>query len=211
MTQTRKGLVLALEAEVATGKSQDEIEHVFYARVADFKQFEGMAKERQEQWEIKIPKTDYNTAAGSIRVRKTVEDGQAPQYVMTSKVIVDGNGKRDEVPIESTAGQFIHFAVLSDGGMIKDRFTFPIKGTDMKWEVDLFLKPDGSYHDWCKIDLEVKDLSVPIPNEFPISFTALIPGDKKKQSDTDAQLVRQLYETCFITRYKWKDQPQVEL
>ena len=112
MTMTRNGLVLALEAEQATGKSQDEIEHVFYARVADFKQFEGMAKERQEQWEIKIPKTEYNTAAGSIRVRKTTEDGKPPVYIMTSKVIVDGNGKLDEVPIASTSVQFIHFAVL---------------------------------------------------------------------------------------------------
>lgn len=193
---------IALEAEVATGVKQAENEHSFYARIADMKQFDGLPKERQEQWEIKVPKTDRNTAAGGIRVRKTIVDGQRPEYVMTSKVLISSDGKKDEVPIASTPHQFIHFALLSEGGMIKDRFTFPIKGTDLKWEIDLFLKPDGGYHDWCKIDLEVEDLNAPIPQELPIAFTALIPGDPSKRTDAQSAKLRELFDTCFLTRYQ---------
>lgn len=193
------------------GVSKDEKEHVFYVYLNDFEQLaKAAAKEHQDQWDIKIPRTEDNVAGGSIRVRKTTHFdspvGKATKtvYTQTTKVIVNDKGEKDEYEQEVGSDNFAQFMMLSPYGMVKDRFTFPIEGTDLKWEVDVYLKADGTYHNWCKIDLEVEDLNTPIPSELPIAVTNIILGNPKKNSDEDKVKIRELYDTVFLTRNRYR-------
>ncbi|WP_144106745.1 hypothetical protein [Paraburkholderia sp. BCC1886] len=212
-------LKLALE-EAAHGKKFDEKEYVLYARLAepvDVPPGYNAVVEHQEQWELKIPKSEQNGGQGGIRIRKTVElrgkKAGKPDYVMTTKVR-HPDGANDECPIAATEANFDLFRVLSDRGMIKDRYSYPIADKDVPtgmgkglvWECDFFLKPDGSYHPWVKIDLEVKQFVSPLRSseiEFPpFPFEALqwIVTQTGARNEEEETLVRSLYDTMFLTR-----------
>jgi hypothetical protein len=193
-------LGFALE-ERSDGVVKDEIEFVFYARLAEpVKLPDTSDRERQEQWTIKIAHTDKNGGRGDIRVRKTdfFDSGDAgrTEYVLTTKTRHEG-GKDHEIPIPSTADQFEHFKMLSENGMYKDRYTYAIDGTDLKWEVDVYLKPDGGYYPWVKIDLEVPSKDTPIP-EFPLEAEEWIKGQNGERSAAEEAKLRNLYETIFL-------------
>lgn len=189
---------VALE-ENADGTANDEIEHVFYARLVDPSQLQNAdSKEFQEQWEIKVPKTDENGAGGGLRIRKTVTTDGKVEYVLTSKVKVNAT-KKIEVGVPTTEDQFASFKYLSPGGMIKDRYIFLIEGSDHKWEVDVFHRPEGGYHEWVKIDLEVTDIDDPVP-PFPLELRDIIDGRPDKHNEDEEARIRALYSSDFITK-----------
>lgn len=197
---------IALE-EVADGKSNKEIEHVFYGRITDFSVLERATGdiEEHEQWELKIPKTNENATRGGIRIRRTYIVGGrgTDQYVLTTKTYPDGSDTALELPVPTTRENFLQFQALSSRGMIKHRYPFKVEGTDLVFEVDMFLKPgskmlDKDYFEWCKIDLEVTDRSAKIP-PLPFELADMIPPKAlgphtQQQSDQ----IKQLYETMFI-------------
>jgi hypothetical protein len=192
----------ALE-ERSDGKAQTEMELVFYARLADTSALPATSdRESQEQWTIKIDHSDKNGGRGDIRVRKTdfLDSGDSgrTEYVLTTKVRHEG-GKDKEIPIPSTADQFEHFKLLAENGMIKDRFTYTIDGSDLKWEVDLYHNPAGGFWPWVKIDLEVPSKDTPIP-EFPFEAEEWIKGQNGERSPEEEAKVRELYETMFLTK-----------
>jgi hypothetical protein len=199
-------LGLALDNQVAIEERADgvhkkEVELVFYARLAEpIVLPETSDRERQEQWTIKIGHTDKNGGRGDIRVRKTdffdAGDSGRTEYVLTTKIRNEG-GLDDEIPIPSTADQFEHFKTLAESGMYKDRYTYPINGTELKWEVDVYLKPDGGYYPWVKIDLEVKSKDAPVP-EFPFEAEEWIKGQNGERSAEEEAKLRNLYETIFL-------------
>lgn len=197
-------LQLALESEEATGKAVREIEHVIYARVSNFDFLANAASsEIQEQWEIKIPKTDLNAGKGGLRVRKTyVRDTHTtPQYVLTCKT--DGKEGKIEVSIPCLEDTFKQFKILSDRGMIKERFVFPVEGTNLKFEVDVFFKKGTSvdkkdYEAWVKIDLEVNDITTQVPN-LPFLVEEIIDRSKGKLTDEQEGKISHLYDTLFLS------------
>lgn len=195
---------LAME-EIANGQPVNEIEHTFYARVVSPSDLERAAsKENQEQWEIRIEKTDGNAGKGSMRVRKTWAEGQEAEasYVRTSKVVMNSKNDKIELPMPSNKDEFTVFKFLAAQGMRKVRYTFPIIGTDLKWEIDMFPKADGEgFHEWCKIDLEVKNREQPIP-EFPIPLEDVIlpEGYGRVGGPEVEQQVRQLYDQFFLLK-----------
>jgi len=182
------------------GKAEKEAEHIVYARLVDFAQLTHAAsKEMQEQWSIKVQKTEQNAGAGSVRVRMSQIEGAEPTYYLTTKVKGKA-GECMEATMPCTIDYFTMFRFLAEGGMVKDRYRFPIQGSDLVWEIDVFKKPDGSYHDWVKIDLEVKDLEAPLP-ELPIQFAEVIlpvdlqgPDQEKHNAVLDT-----LYSSVFNT------------
>lgn len=195
---------IALE-EDTSGVGAVETEHVFYVFINNFDQLKSAtSKIHQEQWEVKLPRTEKNATSGSLRVRKVVEEGQPVQYCLTTKLLLNEDGDKDEVTTETSADMFTHLAFLSPGGMIKDRYTFPIEGSELVWEVDMFLKPDGTYHNWAKIDLEVKDRNEPIPEQFPVQFSQIIKGGYQQQSEAEAKKISELYSNFFLTPNKYR-------
>jgi hypothetical protein len=171
--------------ENADGKINKEIEHMFYGYVNDFNcLLDAASVEVQQQWGIWQDKTDKNVACGSLRVRKTttmpIRDGlicqgeSVTQYVMTTK-IKTASGDALEVSVEVSSDSFKAFKLLAESGMVKHRYVFPVKDTNLKWEVDMFPQPGESctstkYQNWAKIDLEVPSKDDPIP-EYPAGVT----------------------------------------
>lgn len=188
--------------ERSDGKAEKEIEYTIYARLVDPTQL-GRAKsmEHQEQWEVRIPKTEENAGKGSFRVRKTTIDGAEPQYTRVTKIAYNKDNDKIEIPLPSNHDEFTAFKFLANLGMVKDRFHFPVMGTELVWEVDCFPKEGGGYHEWVKIDLEVKDRDTPLP-DFPIDLEDVIlpPFFGKITEEEHDQRVSELYEQYFLKK-----------
>lgn len=213
MKRNLKELLIAQE-EQATGKVSFEKEYVFYAKLTDSSILENAAHvEDQEQWSLKIPKTDGNCCEGTIRIRKTVDNGKVT-YVQTTKTpmrtverskeqsdtsVPDASQNLLEIGIEVTEDAFKQFKLLADQGMVKTRYIFPILGTDLKFEVDVFHLANGEKSQWVKIDLEVDKPLESIP-ALPEGFSEAILNQKNEQTDEEKQLIRKLYENYFLTK-----------
>lgn len=202
------GLTPALEEDVQDGKKFAEHEHEFYVMIDDFDQLKNaQAVDLQEQWNLKIDKTAGNAAKGGLRIREIykgdVNGGPSqkpvgePQYVLNTK-INEGVGRRQEVPVPTTKDAFDLFAMLSDSGMIKHRYHFPVG--DLVFEVDMFINPEGGYFPGAKIDLEVKNLNGEIP-ELPIKCASVIKGDTKDAAER--KQITEMFDKYFITKNKF--------
>lgn len=206
-------LAIAMEEDVQDGKKFAEHEHEFYVEIDDFEQLKSaQSVDLQEQWNLKIDKTAGNAAKGSLRIRQIYKGdvnagpGQKPsgdaQYVLNTKVN-QGIGKRTEVPVPTTEDAFDLFAMLSDSGMIKHRYHFPVG--ELVFEVDMFLNPEGGYYPAAKIDLEVKNLSGEIP-ELPIKVTSCIKGDTTDAAEK--KKISEYFDKYFITKNKYLSGPE---
>lgn len=189
------------EAEDVSGRTSAEIERVLYARVSSFDFLErATGAERQEQWSVKIPKTDENAGSGSIRVRKVTnlrEPGAAVQYILTTKLDIGSKGSSAETSEQSSVDQFNVFKYLANKGMLKDRYTFSIEGTDLNWEVDCFPKPGEMYYEWVKIDLEHWPRDKELP-QLPFAFAEMIDGSEGQQTEESKAKISKLYEEVFL-------------
>lgn len=183
-----------------------EPELTFYGKLASFEDLRNAA--------YVLRQAQYQRKEGDLRIRVRREvsrDGQV-HYEFTNKV---GEGASlKETTIETTEAFFNAFkAWCPAGGMIKDRYVFPIdlpdyqvdgKPFQLKWELDVFPNGISDYHPWVKIDLEFgvqADGSVVIPNEIPtlpIPFTHVIDGGSK--DEVDRAVITELYETMFLTK-----------
>ena len=186
----------ALE-DLVDGKTRDENEHVFYARIVNFEELKrASVMIKQEQWEIRVKHTAANLGAGQLRVRKSITDNLV-EYEFTIKT-KKSDGNRFENSNEISAEGFEMFRQLAECGMIKHRYEFP-SGQAKPWQVDVFLRPDGTYYNYCKIDLEVDDMSLPLP-AFPIQLEEVIREIGDKMPAEQRSKVTKLYDEYFITR-----------
>lgn len=196
-------LMISNEAEDMSGRTSAEVERVLYARLADFEFLKGSnGADHQEQWSVKVPKTDENAGSGSIRVRKSINlrEPSAPiQYVLATKLDIGNRGSSAETPEPSTSDQFKIFKYMGNKGMIKDRYYFDIPNSDLKWEVDCFPKEGGLYHEWVKIDLEKWPRGKALP-QLPMDTLEIIDGSPGYLSDENKAKVSELYETIFLTK-----------
>lgn len=137
------------------GKAVREIEHTIFARLLNFEQLKSATHaEVQEQYIVSVDKNEENAGEGQIRVRKITDRSGNTRYEMTTKnVVKDG---KVEVTIPTTEENFTQIKVLSNMSMFKHRYTFPIKGTDYKWEVDAVPDGNGGYFPWVRAEIEVK-------------------------------------------------------
>jgi CYTH domain-containing protein len=187
-------LFFSLE-ELATGKAYNEVEYVFYAKLSDPALLSrAISKEHHEQWELKIPKTPTNAAGGRVRIRKTLREGNPAEYVLTTKTKLPVYGEK-EVATPSSEDAFIQFKTMSDRGMVKTRYCFDAPGKASKWEVDVFLKEDGSLCEWVKIDFEVTEADQECPPLMAGFSEAISPFNKTSEQEA---FIRTLYDTVFL-------------
>jgi CYTH domain-containing protein len=215
MRKNLKQLLVAME-EQATGKANFEREYVFYAKLSDKSILEKASHmEEQEQRSLKIAKTATNHASGTIRIRRTDDNGKI-SYIQTTKtpvkplerdteksdtVVADASQNMLEVAIDASEDAFNQFKLIADHGMKKTRYTFPIEGTELKFEVDVF---DGQDEDapWVKIDLEVDKPLESIP-ALPDGFSNIIYNQKDDQTDEEKKLIWSLYENVFLVKNEY--------
>lgn len=201
---------IASEGIENAGKAVREKEHVVFARLLDFSQLKGAKKATiQEQYGVSIDKSDKNAGAGKIRVRKVTRRNGHTHYEMTTKSkVTEGS---IEVTVPTTEENFIQMKVLSDGGMFKHRYEFPIKGTGLKWEIDAVPDGNGGYFPWVRAEIEVKDLKAPLP-EFPIKTEEIIfPPQFSEMSEEEwKQKTDELYQRFFIKENPYLNRKQVQ-
>lgn len=200
ITNIAPNQTLSIE-DIADGKTHVEREHVFYGYLKDFTQLSKAAsKEKQEQWEIKLPKTENNIGSGGVRVRRTEIDGNV-EYTLTAKVRTEDEDAKLEATCQASEDLFNLFAMLAQSGMRKVRYNFPTKNTagdDIVFEVDVFILDSGEFSPWCKIDVEVPDENTQIP-VFPLQFDKLI-KQGSENTDSERSLIRGLYDEIFLTK-----------
>lgn len=156
------------------GKAIREKEFTIFARIMNFSQLKNANRgEIQEQYIIPVEQTEENAGKGSIRVRKITARNGRSRYELTTKNKM-GEGDNIEVTVPTTKENFIQFKVLSTVAMLKHRYTFNIKGTDKKWEVDAVPDGNGSYCPWVRCEIEVDDLNSKDVPELPLEVEELI-------------------------------------
>ena len=126
-----------LSLEDQTGNAR-EIEFVSYYRLTNFGQLlKAVEMIEQEQWELKLAKSEQNLAQGSIRVRREQSrDGQNVRFYETLKTVVPGSAGRDELTREIDESYFNAFKSTMSRGMLKLRCVIPIEGTEGTWPED---------------------------------------------------------------------------
>lgn len=182
------------------GHALREKEHTFFARILDFSQFKLATRAQvQEQWAVKVPRSEQNASEGSIRARKVTKRNGKTHYELTVKNKVSEGSI--EVTVPTTEAMFFQIRALSEQGMMKHRYTFPIKGTGLKWEVDAVPDGNGGYYPWVRIEIEVKDLKDKVP-EIPIKTEELImPPHLSNMTPEEHQAKTQpLMDRFFLTK-----------
>ena len=163
---------LKLVMEALHTQSEQEIEIL-----AKITEPDGLAQafaiEKQIQAQIR-------TKLGAIRVRKTTtfaesgEENDDAKYVLTTKFkeSVDGIKSNTETDVDINEDIFKQFLSVAETYMNKTRYKFRVEKLevtvgetvhqldtkDLIFEVDTFVKADGSMSHYCKIDLEVQGL-----------------------------------------------------
>lgn len=188
------------DEEPAQKKLKKEKEYVFYGKVVNFDELRKCKNvEYQEQYEVKIEKSDKNAVPGRIRVRKSVKGEKEPRFVLTTKTKLP-DGSEYESDCKTTEENFIQFKYFAEGGMIKDRYRFPVEGyKGLHWEVDVFTGQNGLFQEWVKIDLEFDDENIELSNmpAFPIQLTDVITNQNGERTPEEEAIVRTLYDTLF--------------
>lgn len=194
---SREGVGTGLEDVVSD--TIIEKEHVIVARLLNFAQLKKANKAVViEQYMVKVDKTDKNVGSGSIRIRKVTDRKGNVTYEMTTKNNVrDG---RIETTTVANEMMFKQMQALAEGGMLKHRYSFNIKGTDFVWEVDVVPDGSGGYKQWCLCECEVSDLDTQKP-ELPIETEEayLSPSlNDKADEETFMAKKREVLERFFI-------------
>lgn len=196
---------LGLESE-DTGV-EIERERLMFGKIKDLSQLDKAAvKIKQEQYEIKVPKSDKNALGGKIRIRRSEPlNGGEVTFTITTKTEVpitdDASSGIEsrylEINAPATEEMFKAFQYMAEGGMSKIRYEFPVEGTDRKWEFDIFTDSQGNPQQWCKIDFEVdKNGGDDLP-PFPVEMERIISNPTEQQTDEEKAILDTLFSTVF--------------
>lgn len=181
------GLSIALEDE-ANGLVSNEKEYVWYGTLLNPGELEKASSlEVQKQSTVKVE-------AGTIRVRQTMHDG-AIDYILTAKSY-RGRGDAKECSIPVSKDMYNVFKEVARSSMDKIRYVYPIEGTDLKWEVDVFIDPQGNPKGWVKIDLEVPGVITEWP-PLPIQLGEVIFGGNDDYTPEQRAKLDGLFATVF--------------
>lgn len=195
------------EAEVSFESAEQEFEIEIYLSGYDIDEIasKSSVNEHQEQWGIFVPKSDKNAASGSLRVRKTDVAGHDSIYEFTSK-IKNGESGNSEAEDSVGSGQFEHFKLLADQGLIKQRFDIPATnkaGVAYTQEVDVFRNKDGELIPWVKIDAEVPEGTTITPEDIQLKYDEIIIVTPKTKADNVGGInekLREMYDKYFCSK-----------
>ena len=191
--------VVSMEAiDEADGVTKVEKEIEIYGTMRNMDDLDGATGwEIQEQWGLYVPGCDDNAGSGNVRIRMSQRPTGEPKYVLTTKVKASAGNL--ECELATSPDMFQLFKILASAGLRKKRYYFPIAGTEMEFEVDVFTGPTGAPVPHVKIDLELRGT---VPADFDLSTITLPfemtdiriirPGHK---NDEDLAYVRQLFKT----------------
>lgn len=182
--------------EDKSGNALDENEYVIYGILADRSALAN-AKQviQQSQATLKYPN-------GSIRIRRTVENGVV-DYISTAKEFIP-NGGRKEASISASQAQYDIYCKLAGSTLDKVRYTFPTgviqthqgEEKELMWEVDVFQDESGKDHSWIKIDLEYYEPLTALPG-VPVALDNMIFSFKNEYTPEQKDQIKELYSALW--------------
>lgn len=187
-----KGIkAVGLESE-PDGMVHPEIEITVYVKVKNLDFLKAAySHEVHEQWKLPF-KED-----GNVRARLRVTNGVV--HTLTTKKKRANSYGDDEVEHVITSDLYAHLKLAAVDGYKKTRYNFPIPDTvntsgdePLKWEVDVFPTNGGASSLWLKVDLEIVDLNMTIP-QLPFQAYVerlIIPSDPNATEEDDAEVDR---------------------
>lgn len=185
-------LTISLE-DGADGNVQQEIEYTFFGRAENWDWLEQAAsQEKQEQWESYRDRGEGSFAQCRVRA---IDD---KTYHACVKLKIAGELGKKEVEQVCTKDYFEFYRYFADKGLNKVRYIFPVEGTDLKWEVDVYTTQSGERHPWVKVDLEVKGSDTEIP-EFPFQLMDMILKQPAQRSEEETAHIANLFKEWTIT------------
>lgn len=191
--KVRLGQLLSQVSLESEKKSNIELEYVFYGRIKNFEQLKQAAsREEHEQWDIRVEKESSKRYFGNVRVRCT--DGG--KYTLCIKALEDGVEAKEETELEANEELFEAIKKIATGGMRKTRYRFPIEGSELTWEVDVFYDTEGNPREWCKIDLEVESQDGELP-AYPIDLEDVLDIQPTERSEEQKAFVDKLMNEQF--------------
>ena len=197
------------DSDTNTAKTIREKEYTYYVRISNFKQLENASHaEKHEQWQCLIPRNDLNAGEAHLRARKITSSTGEVKFELTLKSKTKDDNTKFESTLNASEQIFTQIAFIADYGMRKDRYTFPIEGSNLKWEVDVY--PDGKagYYTWAKIDLEIKEDIDKVP-ELPIEVEEVITPNDALTPEGKAR-VDKLFDTYFLMQNKYRPLDKLE-
>lgn len=198
----RRNVRMILEdvlGEDTSGKTNKEVEHVFYGKIADPKQLDELAKQPyvtkalQEQFQTKLDIDRNNpNVYTTLRVRRVNREG----CVMTRKTRTDQMEGMLEQTVEISNEVFDFMSHTIGTGIAKMRYTIKPEGWDRKLELDVFLDAHGHpLQGYAKFDYEVESADEKVP-PLPVTLTNLIHFDPFKGTDAEAAQLKEFMQSC---------------
>lgn len=185
-----ESLAVALESAPA-GKLEREIEFVFFAKIDNLDWTKNAAEtELQEQWEIRLPGRRDPNGSGIVRTRAVNNN----EYSIGMKYRTKGSEGSLEVEQTITKEMFDVYKLFATSGFIKRRHKFPVPGSKLVWEVDLYYDRHGKPVDWVKMDLEVPSMAVKRP-AYPIPFVQIIENQYDQRTKQEHDLVNKVFDS----------------
>lgn len=174
----------------------EEIEYLFFLKIDDFDQLkQAKGKESQEQWSILFQKEKVENV---IRVRRSVKEGEET-FTLTSKVNFAELDGKWELEREVERAHFDQVKGMAQDGLIKERYFFPVDGTDLTWEVDVFYDAQGNPVEWVKLDLEVPARLGKLP-DYPIKHTEVFDAQFEERTPEQHQFVTDLFNKHYSVK-----------
>jgi hypothetical protein len=190
---------VALEDDT-TGKTVQEKEKCFYARVESILSFteQAVSYEDQVQFMLRLAPMKYDDyfKLPRLRVRSTLYQGETEiEYTQTLK-IRNPTGAEDETTSLISKDFFDQFKSVADGAMAKRRYVLEIEGREEVWQIDVGSDAAGKAYNWVKIDYEFKsDKELPALPEY---FLDVIDG--ATTDPEEKKFIKELYDTVFSVK-----------
>lgn len=172
---------------IITGKLQEEIELTIYAEMQDINDLtKAVSKEMHEQYDTPL---DTETD-----VRMRIRGINGKRWIQTIKVPHKDKPGNWEVEHDISEDAFkLLRAATPKEGYVKERYFFPVVGTDLVYEIDVYRNNGGVQHAWVKIDLEFKDTTQEIP-PLPFATKARIYSDDPATTQAEKDWIDRLWQ-----------------
>lgn len=169
------------------GQLNKELELTMYVHMSDLNDLtRAVSKEVHEQYD-----TPLETET---KVRQRIRGVNDKRWLLTVKSpLPTGQPGNYETEVDISRDMFsLLRAATPKDGYVKERYFFPIIGTDMVWEIDVFRNNGGTQHEWVKVDLEFTDTTMEVPT-LPFKTKAIIYSDSDDVTQAERNWIDQLW------------------
>lgn len=181
--------LINVATEEVDKSSNKETEVVVYSKIGEM---EGLKLADGIEHHVQLETTFANGTRSRVR-KVTKEEGS--KFYFTYKVklheVNDAVGTVNEFTVETDEAFFENFRNVAERELVKTRYIFnsskvnlltteskTIEHPNVKYEVDVYTKEDGSISEWCKIDLEIDTILQTLEENHPgsegVKFTVKV-------------------------------------